>query len=411
MATEFATAMETGDNAAESASSALASASTKLSGAPDLVLMYVSRSLDVQGCIGAVREALPDVPLMGCTAAGEFTEEGVEPKSVGIGLLSSDEMDFAVAFAEDVRADPEAAIRKMARDLPAGIANHAELTGILLLDGMTNSGEKLCVLASHIFARIFGKKIRLVGGCAADDLQFESSLVITGDRASEDAAAVCMIGSELPLFTGLGHGHSPLSDPMTVTDARDNRVMEVDGQPAWKVWKQLTEDRAREVATSIGIDPDDTESLSRLIIGNFQLGLPLAEEGQYKVRFPKAIGSDGSLEFPCEIPKGTVFRIMDGSNCDDQVAAVQRAVEQAVNSAAEAGFDSFGGLLVFECGLRLALLGDQFERCVDNYRTLLPDVPILGWETYGEIRMEPHQYSGFHNASTVVCLLPSGGSR
>ncbi|MBD3370488.1 hypothetical protein GF402_09025 [Candidatus Fermentibacteria bacterium] len=411
MATELATAMEVGEYAAEAAKTAMTSALSKFSGEPHLVLLHLSRSVDIEKALKVIREELPDVPLLGCTAAGEFTREGVEPKSVAIGMLRSEEMEFAVAFAENVKADPEGAIRKMARDLPAGMANHEELTGILLLDGMTDSGEKICVLASHVLGKVFGKKVRLVGGCAADDLKFESSLVIAGDEVSENAAALCMIGSEFPLFTGLGHGHRPLSEEMTVTDVRENVVLEVDDRPAWGVWKDLTEERGRKVAATIGLDPDDEDSLTRVILGNYQLGLPQAREGEFKVRFPKSVGSDGSLSFPCEIPVGTVFRIMDGSDRDDQVAAARRAVGQAVEAAESAGYDSFGGLLVFECGLRLALLGDEFTRCVENYRQLLPEVPILGWETYGEIRMEPYQYSGFHNASTVVCLIPSEGGK
>ena len=35
-------------------------------------------------------------------------------------------------------------------------------------------------------------------------------------------------------------------------------------------------------------------------------------------------------------------------------------------------------------------------------------IPMLGWETYGEIRLEPGQFSGFHNTTSVVLLLPKG---
>ena len=35
------------------------------------------------------------------------------------------------------------------------------------------------------------------------------------------------------------------------------------------------------------------------------------------------------------------------------------------------------------------------------------DIPIHGFETYGEICMDPNQFSGFHNTTTVIALIPS----
>jgi methyl-accepting chemotaxis protein len=52
------------------------------------------------------------------------------------------------------------------------------------------------------------------------------------------------------------------------------------------------------------------------------------------------------------------------------------------------------------------ILGDEFYRGVDQFKDVLGDVPILGWETYGEICMEPGQFSGFHNTTSVVLIIP-----
>jgi hypothetical protein len=49
----------------------------------------------------------------------------------------------------------------------------------------------------------------------------------------------------------------------------------------------------------------------------------------------------------------------------------------------------------------------QFYSGVDQFKNVLGDIPILGWETYGEICMEPGQFSGFHNTTSVVVLIPA----
>ncbi len=54
------------------------------------------------------------------------------------------------------------------------------------------------------------------------------------------------------------------------------------------------------------------------------------------------------------------------------------------------------------------MLGDRFSEAVDGFKKVLPGVPMLGWETYGEIRLEPGQFSGFHNTTSVVMLMPQG---
>jgi methyl-accepting chemotaxis protein len=101
---------------------------------------------------------------------------------------------------------------------------------------------------------------------------------------------------------------------------------------------------------------------------------------------------------------------MDGSNLEDQIDAAEGAAMMARQSAGDAGYSEFAGILVFDCAHRQLMMGDKFPESVDRYKKVLPGVPLLGWETYGEIRLEPGQFSGFHNTTAVVLLLPKGGN-
>jgi methyl-accepting chemotaxis protein len=98
---------------------------------------------------------------------------------------------------------------------------------------------------------------------------------------------------------------------------------------------------------------------------------------------------------------------MDGGNLEKQINALDQAARIARESAKNAGYSEFAGIIVFDCAHRQLMLGDRFSDAVDRFKKPFPAVPVLGWETYGEISLEPGEFSGFHNTTSVVLLLPS----
>jgi methyl-accepting chemotaxis protein len=118
-----------------------------------------------------------------------------------------------------------------------------------------------------------------------------------------------------------------------------------------------------------------------------------------------SINADGSVNFTCTIPNGAVMCIMDGRDADRQIEASRIAAERAKQVAAADGYTSFAGALVIECAVRQFLLGDQFRRAPEAIGAVLGGVPMIGAELYGEIRLEPGEFSGYHNTTTVVLLL------
>jgi methyl-accepting chemotaxis protein len=155
-------------------------------------------------------------------------------------------------------------------------------------------------------------------------------------------------------------------------------------------------------AFQIGVD---VEAIEEADVGahllRFELGLPDVG-GQYKIRIPLGKNEDGSLNFGCTIPEGVTFRIMEGEK-ENQIVSARVAAEMARENS---GDTEIAGAMVFDCVCRGLILGDEFYRGVNQFKDVLGDVPILGWETYGEICMEPGQFSGFHNTTSVVLIIP-----
>lgn len=382
---------------------ALEEALEKLGGSPPgLALVHASSKTNYGKVLETVRARVGSIPLIGCSTAGHFTENRVGEGGVAIGLISSDSMAFSTAVAQGLRYDPEDVARKLARAIPT-VEPGKHLTAILFADGLSGAGEELSLCASRLFEMYAGCPVTLVGGFAGDDLRFGETRVFHDLQDSPDAAVACFITSEQPFHTGVKHGHTPLSQPHTVTLSKGNRVYEVDGRPAWELWSRETGYAMEQFKSRYRAR--NPEELTRLVLGNFELGLSTDGDG-YKIRFPMSVNPDGSMVFTCSIPEGTVFRIMDGSNTDAQIEASMLAARAAFTEAGKSRQKDFAGMLVFECGIRLALLEDSFTIAIDSYRKILPDKPVLGWETYGEIRMTPGSYSGFHNTTTVVALVP-----
>jgi methyl-accepting chemotaxis protein len=377
MVTTLATGLCGGENGALAAKGAVLQAKEKLGRARvDLSIVYSSSEYDYQEVVDAVREATGNAPLIGASSAGEFTECAVEKGSVAVGLLSSDDIKVFTALSEGVKEDPEAAIKEVIAKLPDRVKGYPNLTAILIADGLSGVGERVALLASYLF----GRGLKIVGGMAGDDFKMEKTFVFSDDDVRTGAIGVCLLASKMPLFTGVKHGHTPVSRELKAT---------------------RTEGDVNQLKTPAEIAQ---------FCANSQLGLATENEGEYKIRWPVSANEDGSLNFACDIAEGAIFRIMDGSNLEDQINAAEGAAMMAKRSAEDAGYSEFSGILVFDCAHRQLILGDRFSESVDRFKKVLPGVPLLGWETYGEIRLEPRQFSGFHNTTAVVLLLPKGGN-
>jgi methyl-accepting chemotaxis protein len=359
---------------------------------PALVLAFASTSQPLSEVTGGLTKEFPTAMVLGASTAGEFTEKGDVKGSVSAFAVSGDFKIFA-GTADDLKADPGAAVQRAVGPLPSTWDGYPHKTGILLLDPLSGNGEEVTLL----IAACVGADEVLVGGAAGDDLQMKSTHVALGAVAAGDSLVFARIFSRSPLGLGVCHGHSPLSAPVRVTKASGNVVFEIDGRPAWDVWRELT----RASAAARGVDtakiPKQDEGAYLL---RYEAGI--AAGGEYKIRAPLARSPDGSISFACGIPEGTVIRITE-STPEAQVASARSAASRARGALRG---KQVAGALVFDCICRNLILGAEFTRAVKGMAEELGHVPVAGFETYGEIALAAGDMSGFHNTSSVVLAFP-----
>lgn len=396
MAVKFATALKTGEGGFDVGREVAQAALSKLGdGNVDLCVVFGSLSYGLEDVVAGVRSVVgSETQIIGSSSCGEFTEDTVSKKSIAVGVIRSDEYRFQVRAAAGLREDVSGVLTKLRGEFDGFLQEEGQTSILMMIDGLGGNGEEATLCASAAF----GADVKIAGGAAGDELAFEKTYVIANDQVLTNAVSLCVMKGPGTFFTGVQHGHKPLSDTLTVTKAEGNVLYTIDGRSAWEVWKEQAGAKAKE----IGMDVDQLTSPTDegVFLIRFELGLEMGDG--YKIRVPLSKNEDGSLNFACTIPRGVKFRIMESVK-SDQIQSAHEAAELAMQ---EAGGTKIAGALVFDCVCRSLILEDQFKDGVGAIKQVIGDVPLLGFETYGEICMDPGQFSGFHNTTSVVALLP-----
>jgi methyl-accepting chemotaxis protein len=365
----------------------------------DLCVVFGSSKYNFSEVVKGVRQVTGNAPLIGCSTAGEFTEEKVGTGNIACAVISSDTHKFLTGCGTGLREDVLKCLKSSVSSfsLNSKDTEYPHHTYILLLDGLSGKGEEVSLASLSTL----GTNQKIAGGSAADDFQFKETFVFSNDTVVSNALSVAQIVSKINMGLGVDHGHAPVSCPFTVTKAQGNKVYELDGKPAIKVWL----DAAREPAKKFGIDVDtmwqNPEQLAKFTF-IFEGGLLTGRHG-YKIRWSGITPeSKDFLPFVCSVPEGSVMRVMEASR-ESEIESSRNAARYALNSM---NGRKVAGALVFDCAVRSALLGNEYYKAVDAIKGVIGNIPFLGVDTYGEVALEEGQLSGFHNTTTVVLLIP-----
>ncbi len=362
----------------------MAAARQALSGEdPKLLVVFASDSYNLPELLGGIESVAREVPVIGCTTAGEIV--GAGPGTDGVVIMALGGAGFSVATAAASAADGGL------REASAQVAHSADRLDprphrvmLLLSDGLGGDQQEVVRGAFGVL----GAEVPLVGGCAGDDLKMERTFQFHGTTVLEHAIVGAAIGSEGPIGIGVEHGWRTVGEPMVVTSSVENQVLTLDDQPALEAYLQRLE--------ATHLLHQDPAALTQFAMTH---PLGLSRRGGDEVRFVTGgSAADGSLNCIAAVPQGSMVRIMEG-DMDSVLRATNVACEQAL-----AGLDgrSPSGVLAFDCIARKGVLGD--DGVIDEVGRItdfVPGAPVAGFYTYGEIA-RTRGVSGFHNQTLVV---------
>jgi methyl-accepting chemotaxis protein len=392
MATKTGSGFSRKENAVAAAREAVSQALKNITGGPpDLVVVFASTVYDLKALLKEIRVSSGASHVVGCTTAGEFTEQGPNSNSVEVMAVKSDGIVFEPVKVVGLKSNP-AALTNAVKDFQSQCGDmskkdYVHATVMMFIDPFLGDGEGMVnALRQQIGA--FGQ---VVGGAAGDDGKFVGSNLFYGDEVLSEAVVLVKIFSRNRIGIGAKHGMNNCTKPMRVTKSAGAVLHEIDGKPAFDAYLAFAKTR--------GVD------LTHESAPAFMMDHELAIQAGFftKIRAPFKVNPDGSLQMAAEVPQGSMVCIVDS----DAKRLTQAATEAAEEANKNLGGNKASGVLVFDCICRKTILGNKFGAEIDAIASVFEkNTPIVGFATYGEIAQYGGLFNGWHNSTSVVCAFP-----
>jgi hypothetical protein len=353
----------------------------------DAVVVFVSPRHAPGEVLEALKAASGAALVVGCSSAGEFVDGRHGVSAISALAFRSDELLFSASLGTGLRADRSAAARELLAGLRGRVTDFPHRTLLLLTDALAGHTDDLI---EELNARS-GGLYQIVGGGAGDDAAFRKTHVFLQGRSETDAAVALEILSRRPLGIGVQHGWQPAGELLRVTEAVGARLVSLNAMPAAEALEQYARGRGKAF---------DREAPLPFFLHN-TLGIQTPDG--FKLRVPLSVEPDGSLLCASDVPQGALVSVMSTSGASAAQAAasaVDRAVAQLQGARPQAA-------LFFDCVATRLRLGDGFSRELASVEEALGrGVRYAGCNSYGQVARLSGQFSGFHNCTAVVCVVP-----
>ncbi|MEO8218889.1 MAG: FIST N-terminal domain-containing protein, partial [Acidobacteriota bacterium] len=351
------------------------------------LVVFASSRHDYGALLTAIQKTCDPGVMVGCSSAGEFTTGDRGEGAVSALGIRSNQMRFAAGLGKGLRENRQTAAEQIAQSFyGVNTRDYPHRAALVLADALAGYTDEFIDHLNR--ATLAG--YQLFGGGAGDDAQFSTTHVFCGTEAFTDAAVALEILSQKPIGVGVSHGWVVSSDAMRVTEADGSRVISLNAAPAVEAFE--------EHAQTTGQTFDRNDPIPFFL--HNVLGI---ETGAgYKLRVPLGINEDGSINCASDVPLHATVHIMKTTS---------RSASEAAMSAATSAMQQMGGeqpqvALFFDCVATRLRMGGEFGVEIASLRKTLGDVDFAGCNTYGQIARADGQFSGFHNCTATVALLP-----
>lgn len=355
---------------------------------PDALVVFASASFDYGALLTAVRDTCHPALIVGSSSAGEFTGDQRGEGTACALAISAPEMQFAAGLGRGVSHDRANAAGEVVASF-AGIDRHEYpyRAALVMTDALAGHADDLIEQLTLRTAA----KYQFAGGGAGDDARFSRTHVFYGTEAFTDAVVALEMLSPKPLGVGVSHGWIPGSERFRVTEADGMRVISLNGMPAAEAFA--------DYADATGQTFNRTDPLP-FFLHNI-LGIQTAEG--HRLRVPLSVDGDDSVVCAAEIPAGAGVYIMKTTS-QSAIDAATAATDAAVKAL---GGEKPGAALFFDCVATRLRIGDVFGYELDGVAHALGGARFVGCNTYGQIARSDGQFSGFHNCTAVLLVLPA----
>ena len=351
---------------------------------PQAGILFEGIDHDFMLILDRINERYPDIELIGCTTDGELSSvHGYTEDSVTLMLLCSDELYFKTGVADEISKDTAINIKKAADSVKLKLDQDPKLC-ITTPSGLTASGDNIV----EGLRLSLGENFPIFGGNAGDQWRIKCTYQFYKNKVFTDAAPFILIGGPLLYSFGIVSGWIPIGKKAVVTRSDNNMVYKIEKDTALEFYKH-------HFGENIGDDD--------VIIGDYPLAVFEEDNNSFYLRAPITIDREaGSLTFVGNVPQGSTIQITHSTR-DKIVEATKTSVNSSVTDYPGT---KPSAALCFSCASRKQVLGTRVEEEYDAFKKNFPDLPVVGFYSYGEIcplgRDKPAR---FHNDTFFNLIL------
>jgi hypothetical protein len=337
-----------------------------------LLIYFCSSNYDSNEAAVLVKESFPGADVFGCTSAGEIVSgKMLNDSIVAMAFEKEDIKDIKIEVLENVHTNPDPAkvFQNFEQHFGIKVADmdYQKFLGIILIDGLSNSEEKLM---ENIGSKT---NVNFIGGSAGDDLKFQKTFVFVNGRMYENAAILALIEPSVQFNILKTQSFRTLSKKFVASKVNEEtrEIIELDGKPAAEVYANAVGKSVAEAASCFMIHP---------------FGIMVGDEPF--VRSPQQLNGN-SIKFYCNISEGSELTLLESKDiiADTKHALAEKLIE----------FGKPSGIINFNCILRTLELQDK--NLTQEYSSLFSNIPTIGFSTYGE------EYIGHINQTAVMAIF------
>lgn len=360
----------------------------QLNRAPNACWLFCAPLDGLEDLLAGICEGAGTEQVIGCTSAGEISNDGLSINSAVLAGVACDCIDFEMAVVQDLGKDSAAAGRKLAQSFSAS-PKYLQIFS----DGLTGNG---CAILEGI-GSVLGVHIPVCGGAAGDNGNFKRTVLFCHGRMYTDALCGIAFYGDFQFGTGVRSGWVPIGLAKKVTRARGNVVYELNGEPALNVFERFLGQHARKLP-AIGVEYP---------LGFMNPSGKPGEEDFFVLRATMSVDrKERAIVFAGNIPEGAMVHL----TCGDK-ASILHAAETAAKEARRAiGETTPEIVFCYSCMARKIVLGSRTEDGINRVRTQIgPQIPIIGFYSYGEYcPVGPGSPSYLHNETITLTVLGTG---
>lgn len=338
-----------------------------------LVLFFCSPDYDLPELAAALKESLGEIPLVGCTTAGEITPQGYSKHCIS--AIGFDDQRFAVEAQlicnlrqfqlTDAQSVVEQLMMRCRERRIAPITGHT--FALTLLDGLSVLEEQVLAMLNAALG-----SIPHFGGSAADALNLVDTHVYFDGAFHTDAAVLLLFNTRCEFKVFSTHHMTPTAEKLVVTQARcsERQVIELNAEPA-----------AVSYANAVGVP---LAALDHTVFALHPIAVKLGEA--YYVRSIQKANPDNSLSFYCAVESGIVLTVMQAG---DIVEDTRQLLEGIVLELGEPE-------MIIGCDCVLRRMELELTDRIAPVSAMLQQFRVVGFNTYGE------QFAGMHLNQTFT---------